>query len=218
MIVTVIIALYAARASVPLVISRKWDFPPSFTDKEIAVQRQELACPGSRMWEVAKPEPEPPGKGRPLGSGVAVPSAGEGGMFSGLLRQVDSEFQWLPCSLSCNGLALSLSNVGSYHSLEMPLGLLQGHCMLLVFHQLLAAPPLSPLPIPTPLFLRAGPGAWSLSLPDLIHSHGLTYHRRAGHSQICASSPDASPLFQPKGSNHPLDFWNISDFTCPKDK
>lgn len=70
------------------------------------------------------------------------------------------------------------------------------------------------MPIPPPLFLRAGP-LRAFFLLELIHCHGITYQPCAGGSQICVSSPDASHVFQPSGSNHALGFLNISNFTCP---
>lgn len=89
-----------------------------------------------------------------------------------------------------------------------------GHHVPLVCRWPLAAPLPFPLPIPPPLFLRAGP-LRAFFLLQLIHCHGITYQPFAGGSQICVSSTDASHVFQPSGSNHPLGFLNISNFTCP---
>lgn len=99
-------------------------------------------------------------------------------------------------------------------SLETLLALLPGHCALLIFPSFWPLL-LSPFLIP-PLFLRAGL-LRALSLYALIRSHGITYHPRASDSQTCVSSPDVSHVFQPHGSNHPLDFLNISNFPCQKD-
>lgn len=98
--------------------------------------------------------------------------------------------------------------------------LLPGHGTLLVFYQLLATPPLSPFPIFPSMFLRAGPGPSSSLSPLPTRSHPFPWSSISSmccDSRVCVPSPDASHVFQPQGSNHPRDFWSISNFMCPKD-